>query len=73
MSAHPTIVTLAILRQNLHLAKLTQDAATRRKHHRLAASEGERIAWLQRRIAELEAQQQGAARAETAPRQAAAV
>ncbi len=50
------MVTLSILRHNLQVAQFIQESAQRRKQFLLIANEAERIAWIQRRIAELEAQ-----------------
>ena len=54
MSAPRTIATLSSLRQQLDFALALQMAAARRQEFHVMASEGERIAWLQRRIDELE-------------------
>ena len=64
-------IELAILRQNRQLAHFNQEAAARRQEFHLMASEGERIAWLQRRIDELETRAGGAALG-VAPPEAAA-
>ena len=56
MLAADTTLTLAILRQNLHVVRLIHASAVRRRKPSLVASEAERIAWIERHIAELEAQ-----------------
>lgn len=58
---------LAILRQNRQLAQFNQESSARRQAFHLMASEGERIAWLQRRIDELEALASAAPPADNAP------
>lgn len=55
LAADPTL-TLAILRQNLHVVRLIHASALRKRNHRLATSEAERIAWIERQIADLEAE-----------------
>ena len=55
LAADPTL-TLAILRQNLHVVRLIHASAVRKRKPDLAASEAARIAWIEQHIAELEAQ-----------------
>ena len=56
MPAADPALTLAILRQNLHVVRLIHASALRKRNGRLAASEAARIAWIERHIAELEAE-----------------
>ena len=56
MLAADTTLTLTILRQNLHVVRLIHASAVRKRKLGLVASEAERIVWLERQIAELEAQ-----------------
>ena len=73
MPTSRTIATLPLLRRQLRFALALQESAARRQAFHVMAGEGERIAWLQRCIAELERHTQGDVRHETASGQEAAV
>jgi hypothetical protein len=51
-----TAAILSVLEYNLHLSKSLKETAERQRRPQRAAEEAERIAWTERRIAELDAQ-----------------
>lgn len=56
MSDGYTAAILSVLEYNLYLSRSLKDAAERQQRPQRAAEEAERIAWTERRIAELDAQ-----------------
>jgi hypothetical protein len=56
MLAVDTTTRLAILRQNLDVVRRIHASAMKRRNVDLVADEAARIAWIERHIAELEAQ-----------------